>query len=93
VTLVEVIHPGINRAALDWTFSRLVIEPVTEVLARHAAALLAETGRHGHQHAIDAVVCATALAAPRPGHRADLRPRRHRGPVRPTSNGDHRLST
>ena len=66
VTLVEVMHPGINRAALDWTVSRLVIEPVTEVLAREAAALLAETRRDGHQHAIDALVCATALAAPGP---------------------------
>jgi len=66
VTLVEVIHPGINQAALNWTVSRLVIEPVTEALARHAAVLLAETGRHGHQHAIDAMVCATAFAAPGP---------------------------
>ena len=66
VTLVEVIHRGINQAALNWTVSRLVIEPVTEALARHAAVLLAETGRHGHQHAIDAMVCATAFAAPGP---------------------------
>ena len=33
-------------------------------LARHAAAVLAEAGRHGHKHAIDATLGATALAAP-----------------------------
>jgi predicted nucleic acid-binding protein len=65
-TLVEVIHPRINRAALEWTVSRIVIEPVTEAIARSAAALLGETNRHGHQHAIDAMVSATALAAPGP---------------------------
>ncbi|MEV7371193.1 DNA-binding protein [Streptomyces sp. NPDC090301] len=65
-TLVEVMHPRINRAALEWTLSRLVIEPVTDTVARGAAALLAANGLHGHQHAIDAMVAATALAAPGP---------------------------
>ncbi|MGW2383118.1 type II toxin-antitoxin system VapC family toxin [Streptomyces sp. NPDC001658] len=65
-TLVEVIHPRINRPALEWTMSRLVIEPVTEPIARHAAALLADAGRHGHKYAIDAMLSATALAAPGP---------------------------
>ncbi|MCD7439276.1 DNA-binding protein [Streptomyces lincolnensis] len=65
-TLVEVIHPRINRPALEWTMSRLVIEPVTESIARHAAALLADAGRHGHKYAIDAMLSATALAAPGP---------------------------
>ncbi|MDQ1026116.1 putative nucleic acid-binding protein [Streptomyces umbrinus] len=65
-TLVEVIHPRINRPALEWTLSRLVIEPVTEPLARHAAALLADVGLHGHKCAIDAMLSATALVAPRP---------------------------
>lgn len=65
-TLVEVVHPRINRPALEWTLSRLVVEPVTEPFARHAAALLADAGLHGHQHAIDAMLSATALAAPAP---------------------------
>ncbi|MFC9703236.1 PIN domain-containing protein [Streptomyces sp. NPDC056943] len=65
-TLVEVMHPRINRAALEWTLSRLVVEPVTDSLARRAAALLAENGLHGHKYAIDAMVAATALAAPGP---------------------------
>ncbi len=63
-TLVEVVHPRINRPALEWTLSRLVIEPVTEPIARHATALLADAGLHGHKYAIDAMLSATALAAP-----------------------------
>ncbi|MCQ0023675.1 PIN domain-containing protein [Streptomyces somaliensis DSM 40738] len=65
-TLVEVVHPRINRPALEWTLSRLVVEPITEPIARHAAALLADVGLHGHKHAIDAMLAATALAAPGP---------------------------
>ncbi|MFD7063514.1 PIN domain-containing protein [Streptomyces sp. NPDC059906] len=65
-TLVEVVHPRINRPALEWTLSRLVIEPITEPIARHAAALLADAGLHGHKYAIDAMLTATALAAPGP---------------------------
>lgn len=65
-TLVEVVHPRIRRSALEWTLSRVVVEPVTEPIARHAAALLADAGLHGHKHAIHAMLCATALAAP--GH-------------------------
>ncbi|MCX5258613.1 DNA-binding protein [Streptomyces canus] len=66
-TLVEVVHPRINRPALEWTLSRLVVEPVTEAIARHAAALLADAGLHGHKYAIDAMLSATALAAHAPG--------------------------
>lgn len=65
-TLVEVIHPGINRAALEGQLSRLTIEPVTEHIAREATRLLSTAGLHGHRHAIDAILCATALAAPGP---------------------------
>ncbi len=65
-TLVEVIHPRINRPALEWTLSRLVVEPVTEPIARHATALLADAGLHGHTYAVDAMLSATALAAPAP---------------------------
>ncbi|MER5796243.1 PIN domain-containing protein [Streptomyces sp. NPDC001980] len=65
-TLVEVVHPRTNRPALQWTLSRLVVEPVTEPIARHAAALLADAGLDGHKYAIDAMLSATALAAPGP---------------------------
>ncbi|MFJ8077327.1 type II toxin-antitoxin system VapC family toxin [Streptomyces sp. NPDC096176] len=65
-TLVEVVHPRINLPALEWTLSRLVVEPVTEPIARHAAVLLADAGLHGHKYAIDAMLSATALAAPGP---------------------------
>ncbi|MFF1833000.1 type II toxin-antitoxin system VapC family toxin [Streptomyces sp. NPDC058231] len=62
--LVEVIHPKINDAALSWTLSRLRIEPVTQAIAQSAATLLRAVGLHGHKYAIDAMLCATALAQP-----------------------------
>jgi hypothetical protein len=65
-TLVEVVHPGVKRPALEWTLSRIVIEPVTEEIARGAVALLGDAGLHGHRHAIDAMLSATALASPGP---------------------------
>jgi len=65
-TVVEVSHPGINRPALEWTLSRIVVEPVTEPIARRAAAILAGAGLHGHRHAIDAMLSAAALAAAGP---------------------------
>jgi predicted nucleic acid-binding protein len=65
-TLVEVVHPRINRPALEWTLSQLVVEPVTEPIARHAAVLLADAGLHGHKYAVDAMLTATALIAPGP---------------------------
>jgi predicted nucleic acid-binding protein len=65
-TVVEISHPGINRPAMEWTLSRIVVEPVTEPIARRAAAMLAEAGLHGHVHAIDAMLGATALGATAP---------------------------
>jgi predicted nucleic acid-binding protein len=65
-TVVEVAHPRLNRPALEWTLSRVVVEPVTEPIARRATAILAEAGLHGHRHAIEAMLSATALAAPGP---------------------------
>jgi predicted nucleic acid-binding protein len=65
-TVVEVAHPRLSRPALEWTLSRVVVEPVTEPIARRATAILAEAGLHGHRHAIDAMLSATALAAPGP---------------------------
>jgi hypothetical protein len=65
-TLVEARDPRMNQARFDWAASRLVIEPVTEALARAASKLLGEHHWHGHQHAMDAMVAATALAATAP---------------------------
>jgi predicted nucleic acid-binding protein len=62
-TLVEVIHPRINRAAFDWVISRLTVEPVTSEIAKQAGVLLERAGHHGHEYAIDAMLAATALAA------------------------------
>ncbi|MYY06419.1 PIN domain-containing protein [Streptomyces sp. ATexAB-D23] len=62
--LVEVIHPRINRAALDWTLSRLRVEPLSQSIAHSAATLLQNAGLHGHKYAIDAMLCATALTYP-----------------------------
>ncbi|MFF8792479.1 type II toxin-antitoxin system VapC family toxin [Streptomyces globisporus] len=64
VVLVEVIHPRIDSAALSWTLSRLRVEPVSQTLAHPAASLLRNAGLHGHEYAIDALLCATALAHP-----------------------------
>ena len=60
-TLVEVIHPRIDRPAFEWIVSRLTVEPVTTDIARRAATLLEQAGRHGHRHALDAILAATAL--------------------------------
>lgn len=65
-TLVEVVHPGIKRPALEWTLSRILVEGVTEEVARTACSLLSDAGLHGHKHAIDAMLCATALQAQGP---------------------------
>jgi predicted nucleic acid-binding protein len=65
-TLVEARDPRISSPRFDWAISRLVVEPVTEDIARAASGLLAARQLSGHQHAIDAMVAATALAAPAP---------------------------
>jgi predicted nucleic acid-binding protein len=65
-TVVEATHPRLRRPALTWVLSRIVVEPVTEAVARHAAELLGGAGMRGHRHAIDAMLCATALASPGP---------------------------
>ncbi|WP_329117397.1 type II toxin-antitoxin system VapC family toxin [Streptomyces sp. NBC_01465] len=65
-TLVEVVHPHINRPALEWTLSRIIVEPISEDIARHAATLLSNARLHGHKYAIDAMLCATALVSPGP---------------------------
>lgn len=65
-TLVEVIHPRIDRAAFNWVISRLSVEPISVEIAKAAATLLAQVGRHGHKYAIDAMLAATALSMPDP---------------------------
>jgi len=62
-TLVEARDPKTTQARFDWAISRVTIQPVTEDVAREASRLLSEHGMDGHQHAIDAVVAATALGA------------------------------
>ena len=62
ITLVEIIYPKINRPALQYVRSLVDIIPVSEFIADEAAKLLGASGLHGHQHAIDSVVAATALA-------------------------------
>jgi len=43
-----------------------VVEPITEHIARQAAALFGDAGLHGLEYAIDAMLCATAFLAPGP---------------------------
>ena len=62
--LVEAIHPRIDDAALRWTLSRLRVEPVSQAVAQSAATLLRGAGLHGHEYAIDAMLCATAVQQP-----------------------------
>lgn len=65
-TLVEARDPKMNQARFDWAVSRVTVRPVTEEVARSASKLLAGARLHGHQHAIDAMVAATALAGSAP---------------------------
>lgn len=63
-TIVEVSRTNIPR--LNWTLSRIKVEPVTEQAAKAAVELLKEAGLHGHKYAIDATVAEVALRQPRP---------------------------
>lgn len=65
-TLVEVIHPRINRPSFEWVISRVSVEPVTTEIAKYAGVLLEQAGLHGHKYAIDAMLAATALLTPGP---------------------------
>ncbi|KPI09430.1 PilT protein domain protein [Actinobacteria bacterium OK074] len=66
VTLVEARDPRTGQARFDYAVSRVNIVPPTEAVARHASGILAAAGPHGHKYALDAIVAATALAAPAP---------------------------
>ena len=65
-TIVEVTHARVNEARLNWTLSRVKVEPVTDQAARASAKLLKQTGLHGHKYAIDATVAEMALRQPGP---------------------------
>lgn len=65
-TLVEARDPKVNQARFDWAASRVTVLPVTEEVARTASRLLGQTRLHGHKHAIEAMVAATALASSAP---------------------------
>jgi predicted nucleic acid-binding protein len=62
-TVVEADYRRVQKARLDWVLSRLEVVALDEGLARKASTLLKEAGAHGHKHAIDAMVAATALEA------------------------------
>ncbi|MFD4034995.1 type II toxin-antitoxin system VapC family toxin [Streptomyces sp. NPDC058637] len=66
VTLVEAREARVNQARFDFAVSRVNVVPPSEAVARHASSLLAASGLHGHEYALDAIVAATALAAPAP---------------------------
>ncbi|HEY3646374.1 MAG TPA: PIN domain-containing protein [Streptosporangiaceae bacterium] len=66
ITLTEALQGGPRDAAVHRVLSRIIVNPVTEGIARRAGELLAATGLSGHRCAIDAVVAATALGAERP---------------------------
>ncbi|NJP42942.1 PIN domain-containing protein [Actinacidiphila epipremni] len=65
-TIVEVSHSRVNMPRLQWTLSRVKVEPVTEQTAKDAARLLKTAGLHGHKYAIDATVAEVALRQPGP---------------------------
>jgi hypothetical protein len=59
-TLVEARDPKLPQAAFDHAVSLTKVRSVTEEIARAATKLLAAEGLHGHKHAIDAILAATA---------------------------------
>ncbi|MEW1549668.1 PIN domain-containing protein [Streptomyces tsukubensis] len=65
-TIVEVSHSRTSFPRLNWTLSRIKVEPVTERAAKAAAELLKGAGLHGHKCAIDATVAEVALRQPGP---------------------------
>jgi predicted nucleic acid-binding protein len=62
-TMVEVIHPRIDTRELRYVLSLIRLVDVTADIARSASELLSAAGLHGHTHALDSFVCATALAS------------------------------
>ncbi len=65
-TIIEISHPGVDIARLNWLLSRIRVEAVTKESARRSAELLKAAGLHGHKYAIDAMVAEVALRLPAP---------------------------
>ncbi|WP_406400769.1 PIN domain-containing protein [Streptomyces uncialis] len=67
LTIVEAVHARTDVARLNWTLSRLRVEPVSQEDSMTAVRLLRDAGGlHGHKYAIDALVAAMALRSPAP---------------------------
>jgi predicted nucleic acid-binding protein len=66
ITLTETLRGGSRDAPVHRVLSRVTVVPLTAGTARRAGELLGATGLSGHRYAIDAVVAAAALEAPRP---------------------------
>jgi predicted nucleic acid-binding protein len=66
LTIVEATHRRTGKTRLNWLLSGLRISPVGDKEAKAASDLLLNAGLHGHKYAIDAMLSATALAAPGP---------------------------
>jgi hypothetical protein len=66
VTLVEARDPRMKQARFDYAVSRVNVVQPSEAVARHANRLVAAAGLHGHKYPLDAIVAATAPAAPPP---------------------------
>ena len=64
MTLVEAYDGRTTEQRWDWVLSRLKVADIGKDEARQARRLLAETKLHGHKYAIDAMLCATAVAHP-----------------------------
>jgi hypothetical protein len=67
LTLIETWHQKVRMDQFRYHLSRLQVLPVTEAITWAAIDLLRNANLHGHKHAIDSVVAATALnfSAPR----------------------------
>jgi predicted nucleic acid-binding protein len=60
-TVVEGTNPEARKAAVEFGLAAIDVLEVTKPIALTATDLLRSARRHGHQHALDAILCATAL--------------------------------
>ena len=61
MTILEAVHPDVKRERFERVLSTLAKIPPSMEIIKSALGLLNGTGLRGHEHAIDAVVAATAL--------------------------------
>jgi predicted nucleic acid-binding protein len=66
MTTLEADYERVHPARIRWVLSRIDVHDITRNVADQAAALLRSHRLHGHKYAIDAVLAAVALTAPRP---------------------------